>query len=259
MSMIALLLAGMQIGPKTYDAFETLMLQSERFVIGHVARTEQEITVPRDGARDGTTWPDGWAEWTIEVVVRETFKGPDEKRFTFVQETSATNQYFADLMKQNTRCLWIKAPKGGWHGIEIDKRIESIYKTDGLPMFSMDFTVLRTADQAIAAARRFKSEVKGQTPETVKFDIPFVFAAQVSAPGDGACFVIPLMQSSRKTAQSLIDDPFRFLPPRKAYESNDGWLGEGQSIASIGKTWLQYLNEKRTSVRSPPPALRTLR
>lgn len=244
--MLVVLLVGIQKGPTVYSAFETYMFSSSRFVVGTVAKVDSTVLVPPGGTEGGVVWQHGKTRMKIRVNVGETFIGPSHKSLEIVQDFYfPISENGRKAFASGVRSFWTRdRGNGEWHWFPLDLP-PSAPKGSGmsgnfLPVFSMDFTILRTGDQAIKAARQFGADLKADPhAQVIRIGLPASLAMEVQPFADGIIFETLLNPRSKKIAQNLINNPFHFLLPESRYQHPDGRQSDAEQLRSIGRHLLE--------------------
>jgi len=201
--MLTLLLVGTQIGPTVYTTLEVLMYSSSQVHLGQVTK------VSRD-----TSHPSGKARLRILVGVSESFVGPSQKSFEIIT-TQLNHGITAEQSFQPTiKSLWLKHRESGewqWFALAIPPTAPKESRRTGtfLPVFSMDYTILRTGDEAIKAARRFARELRAEPrAEIIRTSLPASLATQIKPFGDGIIFETLLHTQKSHAISSIIRSTF---------------------------------------------------
>lgn len=212
----------------TYRTIESRVARAEAVLLGTISRTARKILVPRDGlSEDGLSrLPDGVAEDTLTVKVRETLKGRAVETATLVTRTFVTDQRHEQWREAETVMLWFLGPEPKPGAVDAEHRpfdalrlgpaveADRHYQEDAPPLFAKDFTVLKQADDILNRARRFAKAF----PKPVKATsivIPHALAGLCSAPCDANFLVLPVEPALDEIARLLIRSPETFLPGAK--------------------------------------------
>src|SRR5262245_27992643 len=97
-----------QIG-KHFDSIEAMVARADLVVRGSIVKLTQTVTVPRDGFRGGTTWPDGFMDVTFTRKVQEVLKGRKIDDLTLMVETRLSNKCYEQWKEAQTEFFYCGA------------------------------------------------------------------------------------------------------------------------------------------------------
>lgn len=254
-----------QIGPITHRTVETILARSDAAFRGVIVDCKRVVTVPRDGKREGSSYPDGFADVTLTVRVDEVFKGKPGKRVVLTRETTATDERYGSWADQKTEFLWV-LPAGprsrslnDWSHVRIGApvRAEWLYRSSSLPLLSNEFKIVRTQAEFLRVARAFARQARKPWPFAT-VDLPWNLAWGSPENGirmaDGTYVQVVVTPRVIETAFEFILHPERWEPngpaaqPQMEELRNDPAFVRSSLEANrrIGATLLSVATDDRT-------------
>ncbi|MGV3617440.1 MAG: hypothetical protein ACO1SV_19105 [Fimbriimonas sp.] len=227
-ALLVLTSAKAQLGPITHPTLEALISGADHAFRGSVVACKRVETVPPNGKRDNTTWPDGWAEVTLTIRVDEAWKGRPGRTVTLTRETNAYDRRYGEWAKHRASFVWlVRNGKGAdWTAIRIGAPVPADrgYATDSYPLLSNDLRLLRNEADVLRVARRFAKRSRETWP-LQKVPMPGALYAPSLRAGlrispDGNDILVCVTPDMVDTAFDLIKKPDRWAEKdRNAQES----------------------------------------
>ena len=184
---------------QTFTSLEALVAKAEDVVRGPIVKVARDVKVPKNGKRaDGTELPDGLVEFTFTVRIDETLRGKKAGETELVRTTSAYDMRYTQWCDAKTEFLWFLGRQDAysnvthgdmdhkWGALRLGEPVpgDRLYGSHTPPIFAMDFRVLTSREDILAAARNVAASIVRSTRKRIAFatiDLPRDIAVRCRA------------------------------------------------------------------------------
>ncbi len=245
----------------THHTIEARLAQAETVILAEILDLSRNVLVEQGGKHpDGWTDPNGRDQYTVNLKVKEVFKGDIGEVASDLQPVSTVgfDKRFDQWKEAGTRFLCFLGPdpqageKRTWTYLPLGEQLEAekIFGRDNkaAPMLTQDLKVLKTEDEVIERAREYgrisDQEKLPGCPVTIGLRIPNL--ALLDMPGaDYNTVVLPVNAALEKLAHRLINSPQEFFPEKNPLPNDwPHWPQQKSStrylLKSVGIRCIRY-------------------
>jgi HEAT repeat protein len=230
---------------QTFTSLEALVAGAEDVVRGPIVKVTRDVKVPKDGKdADGTQWPRGLVEYTFTVRIDETLRGKKAGEIELIRTTSARDMRYPQWCDAGTEFLWFLGQRDvyanvthgdtdrKWGAIRLGDPVasERDYCTHTPPIFAMDFRVLTSREDILAAARNVAASIARSPRKRIEFatiDLPGDIAVRCRATSARDFFKVPIVAELEPIARKMITAPHELIPGFVPGETSQKFLRLG--------------------------------